>query len=422
MENPEDSPPTLDNIPISSPNADNQITPQPQITPPSKFHLIVQKFRSKKVIITTVVIIGTLITSGLIYTLLRNRKTNKYPVSESSQQEIQSKNIKFLENKYWGFKVDYPKQWISWDSETGTRYYIESYDGQDIDTWYVPRQDQIRVVISILPKDMGEDFTWAVPDRIVENTQGPVIGGVSSKKVVWKGDFTGYEKSSHESRNYPQSHIDRGHYVVQYILLNNNFTYIVSAEPADSTLIGEFNNIISSFEFIQRSPVYKEYQGEIPENVKLYQNTRVGFAFEYPSNLNLQVDEDRGGFEDGTGHFSLAYSSDQEYSEFEKDITRYVSLICAAGGPGGSIYCPEEDIEVTKFQNNNGVEGYRLRRKTVWESYSEGKTSTSVTYDTIIAYQIFSPDYFAIIYDTYQEEEQPMTDIANTLRYLEAEE
>lgn len=183
---------------------------------------------------------------------------------------MQSENKQVLENKYWGFKVKYPEEWISWESETGSRYYIENYDGRDMDVWYVPTQDQLRVRISIIDRDMGQDYIGVSTDLMTENIQGPLMGGVQSKKVVWKGDLSGYEKASHQRNGYPQSHIDRGHHMIQYIVLNNGFTYILSAEPADSILVNKFEEIVSSFEFIERGPIYEEFQGEFPENVSVH--------------------------------------------------------------------------------------------------------------------------------------------------------
>ncbi|MEW6088074.1 MAG: hypothetical protein AB1498_07180 [bacterium] len=82
---------------------------------------------------------------------------------------VKSEQKSIYQNNYWGFIVKYPKDWYACAGTRGDAYYFESYDSKDLDaSWYIPNQDQLRIEVSIIPKDVGIDYKNAPPEYIIK--------------------------------------------------------------------------------------------------------------------------------------------------------------------------------------------------------------------------------------------------------------
>lgn len=352
----------------------------------------------------------------------------------SPQIKQENKDDKLTyKNSYWGYEVKYSRNWFLWESESGYSVFIASYDGKDSNTWYVPTQNQLKIEIFVIPKDMGLNFNRANPDYLIKESEGPLINGEKSKEVYQKSPLSSYELAWQKKNNTPQFQIERGRYTLQYITRHNGFTFDIVMEPADSILIDDFKELSKSFKFVPRSPQYKPRTDKPPNKTYLYQNVRLGFSFEYSNDWFFSS------IDDGIGALRkkeyanisdsypydvitvrLASKLNADAGIFEKDIVKFASLICAADGPNGSQFCPKESISLETFVNKYGEKGYKIHRTKIVKQFKLSGEETNETKEVLIVYKIETPDYFAILFsaDDPKYEEQ-MLEIATSLKYLE---
>ena len=335
---------------------------------------------------------------------------------------VKSEQKSIYQSDYWGFAVKYAKDWHAWAFMSGNTYCFASYDGRDKDDWYIPNQEQLRIEVSVIPKDMGAGYKNAHIESNSKKIDALLIDGEKSVEIHEKRSVSGYELNRQQHFGIPQSQIIKGHDILRYITVHNGYTYIISAEPSNSILISEFKNFIMDFKFIKRKGYLPRSEPPIPGNA-YYEDTLRGFTFEYPIDAPFRnFPSSDGGVIDKYGIvLDPVSNSDAETGNFGKDIKRYASLSCSADGPTGSVYCPEEDIRMEEFINKNNIKGVKVYRKKIEERYTETAATSTIYNDVVITYPVKVPGYFAVAFsvdDSSAKNIEMLVNIANTFKYL----
>ena len=308
---------------------------------------------------------------------------------------------KLYRNAYWGFELRYPDSWKVMESKLGDTVYLSSALEYLGNLNALPTQDQILVTITIIPEDMGADFVRAVPETVVKREISSV-GGEPANRVeliipLSMGD----------------GGVKRERKILKYVIRHEGFTYDVSAEPADSTKVKEFEHFVSSLRFITRSPQYLPRTDQLQAGISYYQDLRLGYTFEYPDFLLLDPPpEDRWGkfvakpgLENTSGaayvntEILLINSLDvhESLGSFVKDFTRALSLVCDADGGGSSTYCPAEDIKWEPFESRYGVQGYRVKRKMIEERFYPRRKIKEIN-QTLFVFKLNAPDVRGVVF------------------------
>lgn len=332
------------------------------------------------------------IVTGIIYSYITETESIKSTPQDSAktsnrQRDMASpveKIFSSYESSYWGFSLKYPSDYKAW--EGGYDLTLANFDLSNKKWDYIPKKNELKIEIRAYDKSpSGIEY----PPRNSETFRNLSIGDypvVLYKVKVFSG----------------------GKVVNTYLITrvrHKEIIYSFLAEPSDSSHIEIFLKILESFAFIPKD----EYlTGKITPtaNTKIYENLRYGFAVSYPVDWHFRD------FEGGDdAHLTLPdKSSDIEIilmprylsrGNIIEDLKHEASLYCAADGPSGSIYCPEEQTSIEVYTNPHGTKGYAISRNIIEETCCP-KKKKSLGQQMIYAYELPIQEYFAVLISSFR--------------------
>jgi hypothetical protein len=72
----------------------------------------------------------------------------------------------------------------------------------------------------------------------------------------------------------------------------------------------------------------------------------------------------------------------------EQFVKKWAVLACAADGAGSSQWCEEGSLALESFISGEGIQGYKVKRTRIVETYGENGTEKKKLTDLIIAFDI----------------------------------
>lgn len=168
---------------------------------------------------------------------------------------------------------------------------------------------------------------------------------------------------------------------------------------------------------------FKLIEESAPEKMIWYQDADEGIAFYYPNNWKMS--------NSGSTYASLTTENSNNVQielfprsknlteDFSKDVIKRIAISCAADGPTGSSFCPEEKVTVKSFVNPQGVDGLRIRRVKETEIFVPVQ-SKEETVELVIAYELpFNKEYFAIAFMPFETElDEKIELVANSFQRM----
>jgi hypothetical protein len=403
--------------------------------------------------------IAFIILASLLMSLFfwKFNQLSNYQGNKIVEQKIETGSKTFT-NNYWGFRVSYPKDWHVVESDDSGIYYFVSYSdkSKDKELMFPPNQNEFRIKVSIKQSVSSKDTA-----NKNDYSDGLLISGEKSEKAIfYQRPLSGYDGNRALSAGLTREQINKGHSILQYVIRHNGYTYTLEGEPADSKILSEFDDFLHNFRFIER--IEYSSQSQMPqEGNKVYEDKALGYSFEYPSDWYVYNDElvcdDNGGDNrlSSTGSMwvenferpncenidqinsvnesakLLRFKVDslgkiEDKSSLEQELKQYAA--CDISGPpmNGDISCPEENMKIEEFTNNNGIKGIKLLRKVIY-STNPGNEKV-INNDFLIAFKLssdlqnyksailFSPDDPTISNAAVKKK---ILEMANTFDYLQ---
>lgn len=344
------------------------------------------------------VIAVVLIVFGLSY-ISNSKKAQR----ESEKQQEENSPL-IYQSTYWGFRVKYPRGFEASENPDGVS--IANYKTNK--SHYNQQKGELLVKIVVTDRPLL---------RIKE----------SSEKSVEK--FTdvltdeGYVEVVKVQDSYPA----RGLYTyLDARIVRNGFTYSFIAEQSDSALIEVFFDIVKSAEYFPRDEFLSRTDTPRP-GMKSYENTRWGFAFDYPETWEFtDFKTGRAFLSTNKQYIYININLHNSYNlsgNFIEDVKWPVVSWCFSDGHTTSTGCPLEKLEYEPFISSKDAKGYLFTRTRVAASASDNSIFWEGK-DYVVAYPLPIQEYFAIVFepsfttDDYDYKEEILT-VADTFQLLQ---
>jgi len=333
-----------------------------------------------------------IILAALVFVLLLTSKDEKRAAPSQKEDKLS------YSSKYWGFEVLYPKNYIIEEFPDGV--VISNYDTNTKKWTYKPSADEIYIKIEAFEetKVYNRDSSKVIKTINIDGTE----------QEVSRIDTTSPAKDSY-------SYLTINH-------VKNNLKYNFYIEQANSNLLQEAFNIVSSIKFMPRQ-AYKSSTIPVTTGAKRYENLYWGFAFDYPSDwlfTDFKLWDAKLKSEDKSINVTLLRNGNDKNKKPIDNIVNSLSSMCSADSPDSSIYCPAELMKISEFSSRTGASGYRIERKVISESGYP--TSREEYQNTVFVFPLSIQQYYAVVIqptdilsDTLNSD---LTELANTFQYL----
>ncbi len=340
-----------------------------------------------------------------LYFVLRPFSSSQQPQQPTSKPMRQER---MYSNSVIGFKATYPADWYVTEPADKKLVFFSSYPSQK-EVVAKPDSTQLRISISALPPN---NFSQIDPKFIISQKQGPVIDGQQSKEI--DSAYPIYEEGSSKKSSSSVEIASQK----QYLVTHNGLEYIFTIDPINSTLSNLADSFLGSFKFTTPE-VYKPEA--TPSNGQaLYQDLSTGFAFQYPKNETLTPCASVCGiFTPSQMQFNLVGVADLDSGNFEKDVKQYISIICSGADSGITVTCSNETVQSQTFTNSNGITGVKMTRTKAVLDSRDKQPKTTQTEEVLIALPLKSSQFGAIIFISDAKNQNQLTSLANSLKYLE---
>lgn len=361
-------------------------------------------------------VLVVLIVIVIAYILLSNSSVSNFlgvllpPTSEEKITSLDKENAadqKIYESTYWGFLFEYHEEFVVKEVAQGVIFtnYLREGDKK----WnYNQAKNELYINISVVNR--------VFPGRWFDSRESIE----KYKSVTFNGKMLDLFKVKDSSPG-------RGNY--SYLageVEHDGFTYRFRAEQSDSGKMQFFYDVLASFQLIERDKYYS--RDDLPsKGMKSNENTRYGFAFDYPEawefrdfdayKASFQTDKQDEVYPDIFYYIDVVLLGKNDvYPGGLEDIKQEVVNLCSTDGPSGSTSCRKEDLIVSDYVSRNGAVGYEIKRVFVSNS-SEG------TQDYIVVFPLDLQEYYAIVFtpslnfntDDYRTE---ISSVAQTFQYL----
>lgn len=346
-----------------------------------------------------------LIAAGVFLFLFTSQPFFSSEVEDTSNNITQEfnelDNVAIYSSPYWGFKISYPNNFTVFEVPEGVRIY--NYDRLNKSSNYHPTGDELLIRI----------------DSQISETPRTVRESSQSKKFT---DVSVMGKEYAVRKRVDNVPFEGPYTTISSMILNDIFTYHFSAEPATPKGISKALSILSSMEFIP--PEYFEHSKmAIPQGSVRYEDTRLGFAIDYPSNASFNRSHNfQGSIQFDEKYVGIIFLNRNNPSDNWIENVKW-RIACSADGPGSSTDSPLDKMVLTEYTSDYGAEGYKVERTTVHKSNG---TIINEVKDNVYVFPLNIQEYDAIAIGPAQdclENNDPILDkmselTANQFQYL----
>lgn len=376
-----------------------------------QFEEISQKKGRRRIIIAISAIFALLIMVAIIMIIQIKVRSRMNLTSDQAitQYSNLAEHEKTYTSSYWGFRVKVPDGFDALQVSDGVM--IANYPIADRSLTYNQTNSELLVDISVVDRAFSPSLFLSSMKK--EKYSTSIIEGNTVE--IYKVEDPYPSRSPHTFLAVETTH--------------DGYTYRFGAYQSTSIHINAFFAILNSLQFIPRDEYLSSQQTELPGK-NLYQNSRYGFAFQYPESLKLT--------ESSTDTLILSQNDSNSISakllwrktlpkDIENDIVSEVSLECAADGPTGSVSCPADRMTVRSFVSQHAAEGLLIERLQIHEWYnpkSEQDNTIEEVKQTVAGFSLPLQEYFAVVFFPPPYQEVPefnsyILEIANTFEFLQ---